>query len=218
MTALWPILCSKASNAHDAVPWSKQPGVYCAALLGPLGVVNERQMNDHQIRMKTVLLGFFGLALAGLFAGCESVPPGVEQGPHGTIAYDVQIESVPPGARIEANGQVVGTAPLHLKIYGDKDGTFHDFGSYYYIIRALPVATNQYVQTRVFQTGKMFTPEDHIPQRLDFDMTRPDPYPYPVQGSAVSPYPPPGYYYPPPVYYGPGVRFYFGPGHYHHHW
>ena len=166
--------------------------------------------------MKTVLLCCFSLALAGLFVGCESVPPGVEQGPHGTIAYDVQIESVPSGARIEANGQVIGTAPLHLKIYGDKDGTFHDFGSYYYIIRALPLATNQYVQTRVFRTGKMFTPEDHIPQRIDFDLTRPEPYPYGVPYPTA--YPPPAYYYPPPAYYGPGVQFYFGPGYYHHHW
>jgi hypothetical protein len=170
--------------------------------------------------MKTGLLFCFSLALAGLFAGCETAPPGVEQGPHGTIAYDVQIESLPPGARIEANGQVVGTAPLHLKIFGDKDGTFHDFGSYYYVIRALPIATNQYVQTRVFQTGKMLTPEDHIPSRIDFDLAQP-PNPYPAQGAPVYPYPPayypaPPYYYGPPAYYSPGVRLYFGPGHYHH--
>lgn len=153
------------------------------------------------------------LAMAGLFTACESVPPGVERGPHGTIAYDVAIESFPPGARIEANGQIVGEAPLHLKIFGDKDGTFHDFGSYYYIVRALPVATNQYVQTRVFRTGRLFTPEDHVPQRIDFDMSQPNPYPYGV------PYPeyPPAYYYGPPVYYGPGVQFYFGPR-FHRHW
>jgi len=166
--------------------------------------------------MKTGLIFVAGLAVVGLLAGCESVPPGVEQGPHGTIAYDVQIESVPTGAKIEANGQVVGNAPLHLKIFGDKDGTFHDFGSYYYIIRALPIATNQYIQTRVFRTGKMFTPEDHIPQRIDFDMTHPaPPYPYAAPGYAYPAYPPPAYYYP-PAYYGPGVQFYFGPGYYHH--
>jgi hypothetical protein len=136
--------------------------------------------------MKTGLLLVAGMAVMGLLAGCESVPPGVERGPHGTIAYDVMVESFPPGARIEANGQIVGTAPLHLKIFGDKDGTFHDFGSYYYIVRALPVSTNQFIQTRVFRTGRFFTPED------------PPAYP-----------PPP--LYGPPVYYGPGVDFYFGP-------
>ncbi|HZR19461.1 MAG TPA: hypothetical protein VFE51_19395 [Verrucomicrobiae bacterium] len=166
--------------------------------------------------MRTGML-LVGFAVAGLLAGCESTPPGVEQGPHGTIAYDVLIESTPPGARIEANGQIVGNAPLHLKIFGDKDGTFHDFGSYYYIVRALPASTNQFVQTRVFRTGHLFTPEDHIPQRIDFDMNQPNPYPAGVPGYEYPGYPPPAYYYGPPVYYGPGVRFYFGPG-WHHHW
>jgi len=158
------------------------------------------------------------LAGVSFLAGCESVPPGAERGPHGTIAYDVQIESSPPGAKIEANGQVIGNAPLHLKIFGDKDGTFHDFGSYYYVVRALPISTNEYVQTRVFRTGHLFTPEDHIPQRIDFEMNQPNPYPSGVAGYAPG-YPPPYYYGPPPVYYGPGVQFYFGPGYYHHrHW
>ena len=68
------------------------------------------------------------LAIVGLLAGCETIPPGVERGPHGTIAYDVLVEVSAPGARIEANGQDVGNTPLHLKIFGDSDGTFHDFG------------------------------------------------------------------------------------------
>lgn len=168
--------------------------------------------------MKTGLLLVFSLTTVGFLAGCESVPPapGVERGPHGTIAYDVLVDSSPPAARIEANGQIIGNAPLHLKIFGDKDGTFHDFGSYYYIVRALPVATNQYVQTRVFRTGRLFTPEDHIPQRIDFDMNQPNPYPY---GMPVYPYPsyPQPYDYGPPAYYSPGVEFYFGPR-FHRHW
>jgi len=172
--------------------------------------------------MKTGLWLVIGLAGMALFAGCETAPPGAELGPHGTIAYDVLVESSPQGARIEANGQVVGNAPLHLKIFGDKDGTFHDFGSYYYLIRALPMATNQFVQTRVFRTGHLFTPEDRIPQRIDFEMSQPNMYPYGAPGYAYPDYPPPAYYGPPvyyggPGYYGPGVQFYFGPG-YHHHW
>lgn len=153
-----------------------------------------------------------GVLAAALLSGCQTVPPGVERGPHGTIAYDVLIEASPPGAHIEANGQVVGDAPLHLKIFGDKDGTFHDFGSYYYIVRALPLTTNQYVQTRVFQTGRWFTPEDRIPDRIYFDMN--NPYPQPAPGAPVYPgyaYPPPYYYYGPPVYYGPRIGIYYGP-------
>src|SRR5438105_13289499 len=77
---------------------------------------------------------FFAASLVPivLLVGCETAPPpGVERGPHGTIAYDVLVEASDPGARIEANGEFVGNTPTHLKIFGDKDGTFHDFGSYY---------------------------------------------------------------------------------------
>lgn len=170
--------------------------------------------------MKVWSVGFSAAGLAGLLVltGCETTPPGVERGPSGTIAYDVLVEASPPGAHIEANGQIVGDAPLHLKIFGDKDGTFHDFGSYYYIVRGLPVTTNQFVQTQIFHTGRWFSPEDHVPSRIYFDMnqntsTAPGGPVYVVPG-----YPPPVYYGPP--YYGPSFRFYFGPGYYHygHHW
>src|SRR6188472_3740226 len=129
-----------------------------------------------------------------VLAGCETVPPGRETGPHGTIAYNVTIESSEPGVRIEVNGETVGTTPLTLKIFGDKDGTFHDFGSYEYTVQAFPSRTNQFVQTRVFRTGRMFTPEDAIPRQIYFDMNQvPTTYAPPV-------YPLP-YYYPPPSYY-----------------
>lgn len=170
--------------------------------------------------MKNAWLPLATLAAAIFFVGCETVPEGVERGPHGTIAYDVLVEASEPGARIEANGESIGNTPLHLRIYGDKDGTFHDFGSYHYVIRALPLTTNQHPQTKIFQTGKMFTPEDRIPQRIYFDMTQPQAV-YPPPGPPVYVYPaPPVYYYPPPYYYGPSFRFHFGPRpfyHHHHH-
>ena len=165
--------------------------------------------------MRGVILIPVGVLAAALLSGCETLPPGVERGPHGTIAYDVLVEASPPGAHIEANGQVVGDAPLHLKIFGDKDGTFHDFGSYYYVVRALPVTTNQYVQTQAFRTGRWFTPEDHIPDRIYFDMNQPPPPP--ASPAYVYPGYPPPYYYGPPVYYGPHVYFYYGPR-WHRHW
>ncbi len=171
--------------------------------------------------MKGSVLLAAAAAVSLILAGCVSTPPGVEKGPQGTIAYDVLVESSPPGAHVEANGQIVGDAPLHLKIFGDKDGTFHDFGSYYYVVRALPLTTNQFVQTRVFHTGRWFSPEDRIPDRIDFDMNQPAPaYPppgAPGQPAYVYPYGPPAYYYPPPYYSGPNVYFYYGP-HWHHHW
>src|SRR5437867_13368115 len=99
--------------------------------------------------MKTRAMFAGGFAIIGLLAGCETIPPGAERGPNGTMAYLVQIESSPPGARIEANGADLGTAPLTLKIFGDPDGTFHDFGSYFYILRALPSHTILYFHTAV---------------------------------------------------------------------
>jgi hypothetical protein len=149
--------------------------------------------------------------------GCATIPPGAERGPDGTMAYDVLIEASEPGARIEANGELLGNAPLHLKIFGDPDGTFHDFGSDFYVIRALPVATNQYPQVRWFGTGRWFGPEDHIPERIYFDMNQPPPPMYAPGGPLVYLYPdygPPAYYhfyYGAPYYYGP--RYYY-PGPY----
>ena len=156
------------------------------------------------------------LALLLWVTGCETVPPpdGVERGPHGTIAYDVLVEASPPGARIEADGRFVGETPLHLKIFGDKDGTFHDFGSDFYVVRALPLTTNQYPQVAMFGTGRWFGPEDRIPERIYCDMNQKPPQYIP--GPPVYPYPPP-YYYPPPHYYGPSFRFYLGRPHYHRH-
>jgi hypothetical protein len=141
-----------------------------------------------------------------LLAGCETLPPGAEHGPHGTMAFDVLVDASAPGARVEANGQDVGQTPLHLKIFGDSDGTFHDFGSPYYVIRALPLSTNQFEQVRYFGTGQWFGPEDQIPRQVFFDMNQ--------QTRTYAPAAPPGYAYPyygPPVYYGPSYPFYWGP-------
>ena len=172
--------------------------------------------------MKSGCLLAAGLAVVSLVAGCGTpIPPGAERGPHNTMAYDVLIEASEPGARIEAEGNHLGNTPVHLKIFGDPDGTFHDFGSYTYTIRAFPIASNQYPQIRVFGTGKGFQREDRIPQRIYFDMNQRAPaYPSGAPGYAPG-YPYPDYYYygwpyyyGAPYYYGPGVRFYYGPRYY----
>src|SRR5262245_31893340 len=149
--------------------------------------------------MKRVFLFAAGMAAILFVSGCTTLPPGAEPGPHGTMAFDVLIEASDPGARIEANGEDIGTTPLRLKIFGDPDGTFHDFGSFHYIIRALPLTTNQFPQVRFFRTGRGFTPEDKIPQRIFFDMNQNTP--------AFAPMAPPGpvFVQPPPVFWGPPV-------------
>ena len=107
-----------------------------------------------------------------LLPGCATAPPGAERGPAGTIAYYVQVESSEPGVRIEADNDYIGKTPLTLKIFGDKDGTFHNFGSSDYIIRAYPLSTNQYIQTKVFRTGGWFSQEDKVPSHIYFDMNQ----------------------------------------------
>src|SRR5262245_33834420 len=122
--------------------------------------------------MKRNLVFAAGLAaLAGFFSGCATpLPPGAEPGPHGTMAFHVLLEASEPGARIEANGESIGNTPITLKIFGNPDGTFHDFGSYYYLIQAMPLVTNQFPQTRVYRTGRYWSPKDHIPEKIYFDM------------------------------------------------
>jgi len=159
------------------------------------------------------------LVVAAVLAGCQSLPPGAEPGPGGTMAYSVSIEASEPGARIEANGEVLGNTPLTLKIFGDPDGSFHDFGSDFYVIRALPVTTNQFAQTRWFGTGRWFGPQDRIPERVYFDMNQqPPPQPTYAPGAPVYGYPG---YWPPyyPYYYGPyyyGAPYFYYRGYYHH--
>jgi len=134
------------------------------------------------------------------------------------MAYYVPITSTEPGVQIQANGQDVGTTPLTLKIWGDPDGTFHDFGSYEYVIQAFPLSTNQFVQTRVFRTGHLMTPEDYVPKQIHFDMNQP-PQAYGGYAAPGPGYPPPpAYYYGPPVYVGP--RVYVAPPYHRHyyHW
>jgi hypothetical protein len=163
--------------------------------------------------MKAKVLAGGGLVLTGLIVGCESVPPGVEQGPHGTIAYNVQVTASEPGVHIETNSQFAGTTPLTLKIFGDKDGTFHNFGSYFYTIRALPLNTNEFVQTRMYRTGRHFTPEDYVPREIYFDMKQPPgAYPLPPVYAPGYPYYGPGVYIGPPYpypYYYPYYRRYY---------
>lgn len=127
------------------------------------------------LRMKwRLILATAGLlGVLGLGTGCRTpIPPGAEVGPERTIAHDMLVETSVPGVVIEANGEYMGKSPIHLKIFGNIKGTFHDFGSDYFIVRALPAGTNQYAQTRVFRTDK-----DMIPKAIYFDMTQPPPPP-----------------------------------------
>jgi len=196
-------------------------GFDCRDGVKPVAPIANRLELDDSGNMRTVCIAAMSAAAVLLLAGCQTLPPGAERGPNGTMAYDVLIEASEPGARIEAEGNFVANTPTHLKIFGDPDGTFHDFGSEYYAIRALPLTTNQFAQVRMFGTGRWFGPEDRIPQRIYFDMNQPSYEPGP--GGPVYGYPAPApyyYYYGAPYYYGGpyyyGRPYYYGPRFYYH--
>ncbi len=125
----------------------------------------KRNMNQN------AAVAIFG-SLAGVLAGCQTSAPDSERGPDRTIAYYVKVESSEPGVTIETNKVYAGKTPLTLKVFGDVTGTFHNFGSPEYTLGALPLTSNQFVQTRVFRTGKSSAPGDRIPGLIFFDMTR----------------------------------------------
>jgi hypothetical protein len=108
-----------------------------------------------------------------VFVGCRSADPSAENGPDKTTAHYLRVESSVPGVSIETNNVLAGKTPLTLRVFGDDAATFHDFGSPQYIVRALPLTTNQVTQTQVFRTGKGSSPGDKIPGLLFFDMTQP---------------------------------------------
>lgn len=117
--------------------------------------------------MKILLLAVCLVCLVG----CASHKSGeVERGPDGTRAYKVSVETDPPGAKIEVNGDMVGESPITITIFGDKDRTFHNFGSYQFVVKAYPVSAGQHAQEKVFQTGGWFTSEDQIPNRIYFNL------------------------------------------------
>jgi S1-C subfamily serine protease len=96
-----------------------------------------------------------------------------ERGPNGTIAYYIEVETSEPGIRIEADGELAGVSPLKVKVFGDRDGTFHHFKKAKYEIRAIPSRAGQFLQLKSYSTGGFFVPDDRIPSHLYFDMGTP---------------------------------------------
>lgn len=113
------------------------------------------------------------LGVVSLLAGCQTAAPDSESGPDSTVAHYLRVESSVPGVSIETNSVYAGKTPLTLKIFGAAAGTFHNFGSPEYVLRALPLTTNQFAQTKVFRTGRRSAPGDSVPGLVFFDMSQP---------------------------------------------
>jgi len=128
----------------------------------------------YNVRLRSQII----FIVSAIFAagGCATKDPRItktkpEKGPQGTVAYLVKVEASEPGVKIEADGDFVGTIPLTLKIFGDKDGTFHNFGRSQYVVRAIPNRSGQLTQTKIFGTGGWFSQEDRIPSTIYFEMS-----------------------------------------------
>jgi hypothetical protein len=119
----------------------------------------------------TLLLPLFAAILTNGCATPSGPKADVEKGQYNTIAYHVPVESNPPGVKIEVNYSPAGVTPLTLKIFGDKDGTFHNFGNDEYIVRAYPPGTNDFPQTKIFKTGAFSIKDDKIPEKIFFDFS-----------------------------------------------
>jgi PEGA domain len=125
-------------------------------------------MNPNRWHSAGIILGI----AAATLPGCATSDAQPEKGPSGTIAHMIEIESSDPGARVEVNRDFVGRTPITIKVFADEDGTFHNFGSPQFVIQVFPVRTNQFVQTKIFRTGRWFASEDRVPKRLYFDLNQ----------------------------------------------
>jgi hypothetical protein len=109
------------------------------------------------------------LSCALFIIGCSSTPTD-DKGVEGTKAFYIHVQASREGISIETNNVFAGKAPLTLKLFGDKDGTFHNFGASQYVVRALPESTNHFIPTQAFNTGTKSSPGDRIPGLIFFDM------------------------------------------------
>jgi hypothetical protein len=122
-----------------------------------------------RLAISTLLLA----ALSACSTPNNSGGPAPEKGPQGTIAYQVPVDASEPGTKIEVNYQPLGIAPLTVKIFGDRDGTFHNFGSDEFVVRAYPLRTNEFPQTKIFKTGAFSIKDDKIPDKIFFQFAPP---------------------------------------------
>ena len=81
----------------------------------------------------------------------------------------VEITSIPPGAKIEINGRYVGDAPVRVDIDTTPTGRFWRDT----IVKAYP-ADKGYTQIRAYNGAARWNISDSVPSEIGFD-TRVDP-------------------------------------------
>ena len=102
-------------------------------------------------------------ALLLAFEGCASHPKTAPQ------RKQVEITSIPPGAKIEINGRYVGDAPVRVDIDTTPTGRFWRDT----IVKAYP-ADKGFTQIRAYSGAARWNISDSVPSEIGFD-TRVDP-------------------------------------------
>jgi hypothetical protein len=97
------------------------------------------------------------------FDGCASHPKTARQ------RKQVEITSIPPGAKIEINGRYVGDAPVRVDIDSTPTGRFWRDT----IVKAYP-ADKGYTQIRAYNGAARWNISDTVPSEIGFD-TRAEP-------------------------------------------
>lgn len=84
-----------------------------------------------------------------------------------TSTRTTKVISIPPGARIELDGDYLGDAPLEIQweVYSLR-GLF----TRNHTVKALPIHVGQYVQSKFFQGGYQYGSPDKVPKTILFDM------------------------------------------------
>jgi hypothetical protein len=96
-------------------------------------------------------------------AGCTSHPAAARP------RRQVEITSIPPGAKIEINGRYVGDAPVRVDIDTTPNGRFWRDT----IVKAYP-ADKGYTQIRAYNGAARWDISDSVPSEIEFD-TRAEP-------------------------------------------
>jgi hypothetical protein len=114
--------------------------------------------------MKSALLLIL-LTGCTLFAPDPNKPKPI-RGLYGTWGFEVLVETKPPGAKIEVNGDTVGISPLKVMLFAEHDREVHH--NLPYIIIAYPTAPGDFQQIIRFHRDSMFN--RYIPTNIYFDM------------------------------------------------
>jgi len=112
------------------------------------------------------IISLGGLALVSGLTGCAS--------PTAVATKTINIDSDPPGVRVEVNGEDLGRTPTHYTVRADQRGNFAgswgDSPSVAFVAIPPAGAEGLYKQTKVFSPSAFMEEGDRVPERIFFDL------------------------------------------------